>query len=206
MAALATVLGASAVPVGAQPSVLVSCEGTESNGGGLLQYQYEFKNFGGAPVTISRFDLGCEDGNLADYLNWLMPQGWNATAGPGGFGWANVGVKTPHGAFAPVPGGSSAHVVFWDPQNVGVVLNPGQTVLFGFDNPNNSENVDWLASNALGGVVGANWASAVAGPIGVFTDGPIHAPVPEPATLALLALGGAALVRRLRVAPRTGRP
>jgi probable HAF family extracellular repeat protein len=31
-------------------------------------------------------------------------------------------------------------------------------------------------------------------------------PIPEPATLSLLALGGAVLVHRRRVAPRTGRP
>jgi hypothetical protein len=55
------------------------------------------------------------------------------------------------------------------------------------------------AINDLGQIVGYG-----------MIDGNEHAflltPVPEPATLSLLALGGAALVRRRRVAPRTGRP
>ena len=43
--------------------LLISCEGTESGGGGSRIYQYSLKNTGASPVTLTLFYLGTEDLN-----------------------------------------------------------------------------------------------------------------------------------------------
>jgi len=72
---------------------------------------------------------------------------------------------------------------------------------FGFDNPNHSEDVGWLVQGSPPLPANENWASPVAGSSGIFTDGPVHGPVPEPAHYALaaaLGLLGFGLYRRIR--------
>ena len=177
----------------------ISCQGIESAGGGARLYQYELLNVSGQQLVLTGLVVATDDVNIGNYGNWLMPAGWNVAIGGGGY-WQNDGLKTPHGMIAPPPPAADTlgSIVWTAPAPGGVVVNPLGTVLFGFDNDNPSENVDWFATPEVGPGIGANWLAPVAGPAGVFTHGPVHSPVPEPATLALLALGAVTLVRRRR--------
>jgi hypothetical protein len=170
-------------------------EGTEASGGGQRDYQYELKNITNQAVNLNVVYVGTFDSILADYTNILMPNGWVFSI-VGGGGKTTPGVSTPLGQIAPAPIQCDGMLLArWGLQN-GVNVAPGATVTFGFDNPNPSQNVDWYC--AVEPTPGANWNSPVAGPLGTFTDGPVHGPVPEPATLLLLGLGGLAIVRKRR--------
>jgi len=60
--------------------LVISCEGSRSNGGGARAYQYTLKNTGASPVTLTLFYLGTLDLSPGNYTNWLAPAGFNATA------------------------------------------------------------------------------------------------------------------------------
>jgi len=176
---------ASAAFVQAQLVIDISCQGMESGGGSLvLQYQYELHNPGAAPIVITSFSVGTDDLNPANYTAWTVPVGvgynW-VWAVQGGGVWSD-GVKTPHGQIAPLPPYHvTAGVVFFtETIGAGMTLAPGATATFGFNDPNHSEDVEWITT-----VGASNWALPVAGPTGVFSGGPVHAPVPEPSSYAL---------------------
>lgn len=182
------------------PQDAIHCLGTESGGGGLRQYQYDV--FNGEPVAaLTSLFVGTDDINPANYGNWLMPAGWTvAIQTEGAHIWKNTGLKTPHGQVAPPPGENEltfGWIHWWSVG--GQAIQPGQMASFGFDNDNPSQNVDWFTTPQGAIPAGANWNSPVGtGTWGIWTDGPVHSPVPEPTSLSLLALGGLALLRRRR--------
>jgi len=199
LCAIASIVVFSASAYAQGPNWLISCQGKESGGGGQLLYQYELLNVSGQPLGLTFFAVATDDLNINNYSNWLEPAGWTHAV-VGGGAWVNPGLKTPHGVIAPPPPAlSKGEIHFFPAPGAGPVMVPNNgTVLFGFDNPNVSQNSDWWPSPEWGAWVGASWNQPVAGPAGVFTHGPVHAPVPEPATLSLLALGGLLAVRRRR--------
>jgi len=200
LASAAVVFGL-ALPAAAQqrPNWDISCEGTESGGGGRQMYQYELLNVTNQPLLLTALSITTNDMSIGNYANWTMPANWNVGVVAGG-GWTNL-FKTAHGAVAPPPQQGGAGWIQWTAPAAGGVNVPANgTVLFGFDNPNRSWNVDWFATPEVGNWIGANWLAPVAGPAGAFTHGPVHAPVPEPATVVMLA--GAGLIGLLAYARR----
>ena len=110
----------------------------------------------------------------------------------------NAGVETPHGAMSGIPaGGSAGAIVFTAP--AGSLVAPGATLTVGFNNPNPSGDADWLVVPApAGGGGAAVWPGIVGGPgpVGSWTLGPVHAPVPETAA-TMGIIGGALLIGAL---------
>lgn len=161
----------------------ISCQGMESGGGSqVLQYQYELRNPTAAGITITSFTIGTDDLNLANYTAWTVPIGvgynWTWLLAPGGV-WTD-GVKTAHGALAPAPTKLTLGTIqFLETTGFGMTIPAGGTATFGFNNPNPSEDVEWITTVNM-----SVWGAPVAGPMGVYSLGPVHAPVPEPASYA----------------------
>jgi hypothetical protein len=105
--------------------------------------------------------------------------------------------------FAPEPDYFTAGVVWWH-SDTGLDLFPNDgTLLFAFNNSNAPEDVAWLAQYASTPDDTTYWPAPVAGPLGIFTEGAVHGPIPEPLTMlsTFLALGGlSAYIRRRRSA------
>jgi hypothetical protein len=194
---LAVTLALSSATARAQQAFYISCEGAQSTGGGVLLYQYELLNMTGAPLMLTDLRIGTDDLLLADYTNITNPAGFAFSVGAGDTQLGTTTVKTPHGAFVPNlqwvrP---TAGMIHWsNPQ--GLLLPPQGTAVFGFNNQLQSEDVEWVA-NALGGGIGIGTpAIVVAGPMGIFTTGPVHAPVPEPVSGMIVFASLAAMMRR----------
>lgn len=193
----------------------IHCIGTESGGGGVRLYNYDIYN--GEEIPLDKFVVGTDDLTVANYTNWLMPFGWSASIVGGASFWGPIwknDYKTDHGLVAPTtpPEGSlTAGVVLFQcaPLSKSVIPSGG-TASFGFDNLNPSVNVDWYTLTRMwvgeeyvyvpgGTAAGANWLSPVGtGVWEVWTDGPVHGPVPEPATMMLLGFGALGLLRKRR--------
>lgn len=191
------VLATASTSLAQVPSFDISCEGTQSTGGGVRLYQYEVRNISPAPVTLTDLRIGTDDLALINYSNILNPPGFNFLLGQDTVLWTST-VKTAHGAV--IPNGQwvrpTAGLIRWNnPQ--GLVIQPGTTAVFGFDHPFPGEDVEWVA-NAVGGPIGIGLPNLpVAGPLAVFTNGPVHAPtIPEPVGAAMLGLAG--LISRRR--------
>ena len=95
---------------------------------------------------------------------------------------------TPHGQISPGPAGDCEQVIVWtrDPS-----AGPGGVYVFGFTSDCEPHDVGFLVENAGAVVKNENWEM----PVGQG-HGPVHGPIPEPATISLLVLGGLALLRR----------
>jgi hypothetical protein len=175
-------------PAWGQGPLVISCEGTESNGGGARNYQYTLKNTGAVAVTLTLFYVGTEDLNAANYTNWTAPAGFTPTATVAD--WTTLfnlyqtsvmgttRLKTPHGVVPPQTTWPSSGGVAWSGN---AVINPNQVVTFGFDNPHKSWDMEWFAEHP--DPVNSSQAYlhlAIAGPAGVYTQGYVHGPTIEP--------------------------
>jgi hypothetical protein len=178
-------------PVAGQ--VDIAFEGTVSAGGGALNYQYTLRNIAQNPLVMTEFYLGTQDLNPANYSAWLAPAGMTPAATiiptpslpPTLNVMGTTGTKTPLGAVPPPPPFASAGNIIWAGN---VTIPVGGTVTFGFNNANAAWDVEWLAS----GRPVTTWVSIgnsglpIAGPLGIYSGGFVHSPVPEPSSLILL--------------------
>jgi hypothetical protein len=194
---IAIALAPAVVCASPVPPFYISCEGTQSTGGGARLYQYEIQNMSAAPQTLTDLRIGTDDLNVGDYTNILSPPNFSFAVNLGDTQLATTTVKTPHGQFVPNMAWvrQTAGMIHWsNPQ--GLLLNPGATAVFGFNNSLASEDVEWVGT-ATGGVITIGRPTApVAGPLGVFTNGPVHAPVPEPTAAACVLASVALMLRR----------
>ncbi|MBP2680798.1 MAG: hypothetical protein H6Q78_661 [Candidatus Krumholzibacteriota bacterium] len=162
----------------------ISCDGSRSGGGGMRAYQYTLKNNGAAPVTLTMFYLGTLDLAPGAYSNWIAPAGFAPAATVadwttlfGLFQTSIMGttmIKTPHGLVPPPFTIQSFGGIVWTGS---AVVNPGQTVTFGFDNSRVPWDMEWFAEHP--DAVNSSQASLfqpIAGPIGVYTQGYVHGP------------------------------
>ena len=217
---------ASSVWATGDVGLLVSCQGEECNGGSTLySYQYAVLNSGKSPVSISSFEIGTGDLAQLDYTNPfvtapgnpavapstpVLPTGWTFTVLPnsdflGQLLYQTDGLFIPHGGTSPGPVAPAPGVIEWiDGPTDAIQLGAGESVVFGFTNPLPPKDFSWVVGTVSDGTAQTNWLDPVAGGIGVFTDGPVHAPfIPEPVTLlgmflSIGAVGG--YIRRRRMA------
>jgi len=166
---LAMVFVASCLTVPAFGQASVFCVGQESGGTGSRTYQYNVT----ATTPFTDFWVGTDDRNSVNYTNWLMPAGWTLLWGTGPEDhWPE---KTPHGQISPGPIPFCIMTVWWK----GPAILSGS---FGYDHPWHSHDVGWTVSTTPPTV--ENWAA----PVGMG-EGPVHGPIPEPASLLVLGSG-----------------
>ncbi len=166
-------------PAPAAQDFLVACEGTESGGGGTNRYQYTLQNISAGPVTLTEFFVGTGDPSAASYT-FVPTAGFNVSVIPNdGFPPCNVtytsGVKTAHGVVPPPIGSlASAAVIYW----AGSTVVPSMgTVTFAFYHPGESNDHEWFANSSAGWTISQS-DQPMAGPLGVYTIGYVHAPNP----------------------------
>ena len=128
------------------PNFDISCEGTESTGGGASQYQYEVRNVTAAPITVTDLWVATDDLNLANYTNIVAPGGFGFILNPGDTSLWTTTVKTAHGALVPNEEWvrTTAGTVRWN-NPAGLGLATGFSFTFGFDNPNRSQDDECVA-------------------------------------------------------------
>ncbi len=171
----------------------ITCNGSACGGSGPRDYWYE--------VTLDQsystlvLNVGTGDETLAHYSNWYAAK-WTAGAWvqlsdyDTLFGWGGPldahTPMTPHGGGPVTPNTEVGMVTAWF---VNISLSAG-TYGFGYDNPTDPMDVGWFIDSSLDDHY-CDWDQ----PISV-DFGPLHGPVPEPATISLLVIGGIAVLRR----------
>ena len=96
--------------------------------------------------------------------------------------------KTPHGFFSPGPTALTPWRLTWE----GPALSVG-VYWFGFNSPCHSVDVGWSAGVQVNPNE-ENWDM----PVGLGL-GPVHAPIPEPLSVALMGVGAAVIGLRRRI-------
>jgi len=150
----------------------------------MRAYQYTLKNTGTAPVTLTLFYLGTLDLTPTAYTNWIAPAGFNPVATVADWTtlfslyqtsvMSTTMIKTPHGIFPPPFGIQAFGGIVWSGS---AVINPGQTVTFGFDNARVPWDMEWFAEHPdAANSSQATLFAPIAGPMGVFTQGYVHGP------------------------------
>ena len=217
---LVVAMAACAVPAHA---AVVRCGGQKCGGTGVppslppgvtwpqpapVDYLYEVLVMPGDHWHV--FQVGTCDGDIANYTGIYESSNWYVIGGQAGAlvkqplvveaHNPNPGLVlpppswTPHGQMSVGgPQGNCPYVVQW-------LIPPGDdstadTYYFGFDNVNEPHDVGaTIYTSLIGFTWDEDWTKAVG-----TGAGPVHGPVPEPATLALLAVGGCLpLLRRRR--------
>jgi hypothetical protein len=122
------------------------------------------------------------DLSLPNYTNWTAPAGFTATVADWNtlFNLFQTSVmyttllKTPHGV-VPIP--QSFPTVGGVAWSGSIVLAPNQTATFGFDNPYVPWDVEWFAEHPDAVNSSQGYPTLpMAGPVGVYTQGWVHAP------------------------------
>ena len=208
----------------ATQGAMVRCMGAKCGGTGAVQlgvtwafpmqgydYLYELTVAFGDHINI--FQVGTCDGNVFNYTNVAYSPNWAPALLTGGWldltPWViedhhSAPPVTAHGDYvgtlpgSPGPGPGSApdgqcpYVVQWahPAGNAGPA-----TYYFGFNNINEPHDVGGTAGDLTLQTItwDEDWTKRVG-----MGQGPLHGPVPEPATLTMLALGSLALLRRRR--------
>ncbi|GEM_PF-2366130 len=177
-------------PVWADMEFEISCEGTRSTGGGTYEYQYTLKNISGAAVTLTDFIIGTEDPNALNYT-FIPTAGFAASIIPNSPPppynvLYSSGVKTPHQVVMPLANNVSAARILW----IGSAVVPDQaTITFAFNHPNAPLDEEWHVKSSGGWTI-SQTNFPIAGPIGIYSVGYVHAPGPEPATIPTLSTWG----------------
>ena len=203
MAVVVAMVLCAATPTTA--AVTAVCNGTACGGDGPRDYWYEV-------TTTQQYDgfefaAGTADRSEGNYGNsmvaYLVGDAWvelDDGANPGGdydtfWGYGPQldihAPKTVHGGGPVTPNGKSNMVIMW---SVYTILNPAGTYGFGYDNDTDPLDVSWFFDE--GGPpedATSDWSKVVG-----MGKGPVHGPLPEPATLALLVLGGLGVLLRGR--------
>lgn len=188
-------------PVLADREFSITCEGTESGGGGVNRYQYTLRNDSATAITLTHFAVGTQDSLPTNYTFVPTPGFTPAIVPNAGVPPLNIlptsQTKTPHGVVPPVPVANSAMLILWTGS---AVIPPGGTITFAFDHPWASWDHQWMAGDAPA----SRWTAAlsnqpIAGPSGVFTRGYVHAPgvhepIPTLSTWGILVFALALLV------------
>jgi hypothetical protein len=157
----------------------MSCEGTESTGGGSNRYQYTLMNVSGAAMTFFDLYIGTEDMNPANYA-FVPTPGFTPVLWPNDGSVASVlytdGIKTPHGTPPPLAQQASTVGIIW--WSGAAAVPAGGTITFAFDHPGPSWNHEWHAfgSGAPSGWIISQWHEPIPGPLGTYTYGWVHAP------------------------------
>ena len=163
----------------------VSCDGTRCGDSGIRDYQYILGVAPSGSTPVTSFLVGTCDPNQDDYTDWIDPPGWTHQFVASDSSLLHTGFF-PHGTLASGEAPQCELAILWTGSSV---LQPGDSLLFAYDNPNAPHTVTW--EDSVGDI--ADWSQPVAGGIvdgvPIFTNGPVHAPVPEPSTIALLSAG-----------------
>lgn len=133
-----------------------------------------------AAGTLTTLEIATDDGNIANYTQWIEPAGWDHQIIKNNDLLKDL-PYTQHGLITDWDTPSAYRIVWTGP-----ALTTNLTY-FGFNNPNAPEDAAWVTNSPSQ----ANWSQPVA-----MGEGPVHAPVPEPMTLATLTLGALAILRR----------
>ena len=190
-------------------AVTVVCNGSECGGAGPRDYWYEVTT----TQQYDSFELNVitGDGTEANYSrttaatlvsdSWVTMDSDNYLCNMFAI-FEGAPIHTPvtaHGGGPVTPNGSCTRAIFW---TVNGPLSAG-TYGFGYDNETDPMDVGWLFESLTGGYPNLNiledWSQVVGTGLG-----PVHGPSPEPATLALLVLGGLGVLLKRRAQTHTG--
>ena len=139
---------------------------------------------------MTSFDVGDHTGSSPG-IYALTPTGTPLPGWVGASGQVGTELdffeKTPHNVVSPGPTGSCPQITLWTGPGI-----TGGGFFFGHFSPLLSHDVGWTA-----GVppfpAKENWGA----PVGMGA-GPVHAPIPEPATMTVLVIGALGVLARRR--------
>jgi hypothetical protein len=184
---------------------MVYYEGREAGGSSELQYAYRVD--AGKDDPIMEFRVGtAQTGDLAigNYTDVVKPNGWNFSVGevtpPFDVYMTCYGGPTPIGGTATLlrQVSSSRCVLWWTDDTKSAI----SSFTFGFNHSGSARNAAWRLVDTRDTTL--KEATLIVG----LGDGPVHIPtaLPEPGSLALLGLGGLAVISRARKLRVMGSP